>query len=266
MHNEENSAARTSLAPLIGLGEPAPFERRPGAPESAFVITGDHASRRIPASLGNLGLSDADISRHIGWDIGIGAVVEYLANDLDAFAIRQNYSRLVVDCNRPLASPTLIAEVSESTPIPGNTGLPSAQRQQRLDEIYWPYHRAIDAELDRRLAAAVPTLFVSMHSFTPTFHGEARLWHLGVLHHRRADLAQKALALLRESGEWVVGDNEPYAITLTAEYSIPAHAEARDLPCIELEIRQDLIADADQQQIWAKRIAGWLRTLATQVL
>lgn len=266
MHNEENSAASKTLAPLIGPGEPVVFERRSGALHSPFVITGDHASRRIPVSLGALGLTDADINRHIGWDIGIGAVVEHLAEALDAFAIRQNYSRLVVDCNRPLESPTLIAEVSETTTIPGNTGLSNAQRQQRLDEIYWPYHRAIDAELDRRLAAAVPTLFVSMHSLTPTFNGEQRPWQLGVLHHRRADVAQKALAILRESGEWVVGDNEPYAITLTAEYSIPAHAEARDLPCIELEIRQDLIANADQQRIWAKRIAGWLRTLATQVL
>lgn len=266
MQNDGQIAASQRVVPLIGGNEPAAFERRPGAPDSPFVLTGDHASRRIPASLVSLGLSDVDINRHIGWDIGIGGVVEYLADELDAFAIRQNYSRLVVDCNRPLDSPTLIAEVSESTAIAGNTGLSKAQRQQRLDEIYWPYHRAIDAELDRRVAAGVPTLFVSMHSFTPTFHGEPRPWHLGVLHHRRVDIAQKALALLRESGKWIVGDNQPYAITLTAEYSIPAHAEARELPCIELEIRQDLIADVEQQRVWAARIAGWLRTLATQVL
>ena len=266
MQTMEYNASSPSPAPLITATEAPVFIRRPGAPDSPFLITADHASRRIPASLGSLGLSDADINLHIGWDIGIGGVVDYLAEELDAFAVRQNYSRLVVDCNRPLDSPTLIAEVSESTVVPGNIGLSTVQRQQRLDEIYWPYHRAIDAELDRRAAAAVPTLFVSMHSFTPTFHGELRPWHLGVLHHRRADVAQKTLALLRESGEWVVGDNEPYAITLTAEYSIPAHAEARNLPCIELEIRQDLIADVDKQRVWAFRIAGWLRTLATQVL
>ncbi|MEO6075495.1 MAG: N-formylglutamate amidohydrolase [Dokdonella sp.] len=265
MQNESDIVRSESAEPLINADEPPVFDRRSGAPDSPFVITGDHAGRRIPTSLRTLGLSDADINRHIGWDIGIGGVVEHLAEELDAFAIRQNYSRLVIDCNRPLDSPTLITEVSEATAIPGNVGLHEAQRQQRLDEIYWPYHTAIDAELDRRRAAAIPTLFVSMHSFTPTFHGKPRPWHLGVLHHRRADVAQKALALLRESGEWVVGDNEPYAITLTAEYSIPAHAEARDLPCIELEIRQDLITDPEHQRIWAGRIAGWLRTLATQV-
>ncbi len=266
MQDDETIADGQRAVPLLGADEPAVFERRSGAPDSPFVITGDHASRRIPSSLGALGLSDADINRHIGWDIGIGGVIEHLADQLDAFAIRQNYSRLVVDCNRPLDSPTLIAEISESTAIPGNTGLSKAQRQQRLDEIYWPYHRAIDAELDRRIDAGLPTLFVSMHSFTPTYKGEQRPWHLGVLHHRCAGVAQKALAFLRDSGEWVVGDNEPYAITLTSEYSIPAHAEARDLPCIELEIRQDLIASPHQQHIWAVRIAGWLRALAPQVL
>ncbi|MFZ2236903.1 MAG: N-formylglutamate amidohydrolase [Dokdonella sp.] len=266
MHDDADIVATQHLASLLGPDEQPAFTCRDGNPQSPFVIIGDHASRLIPAALGALGLSEADIDRHIGWDIGIGGVVEHLADQLDAFAIRQNYSRLVVDCNRPLESSTLIAEVSESTTIPGNAGLTQAKRQQRLDEIFWPYHRAIDVELDRRIHAGVPTLFVSMHSFTPTYKGETRPWQLGVLHHRRADVAENALAILRESGEWVVGDNEPYAITLTSEYSIPTHGEGRGLPCVEFEIRQDLIESAIQQQIWAMRFAEWLRTLSKQVL
>ena len=266
MHDDTNIRADQHLAPLLGADEPPAFTVRDGNPKSLFVIIGDHASQRIPAALGKLGLSQADIDRHIGWDIGIGGVVEHLADELDAFAIRQNYSRLVIDCNRPLESPTLIAEVSEATTIPGNVGLTQTQRQQRLDEIFLPYHHAIDAELDRRIDSGVPTLFVSMHSFTPTYHGKQRPWHLGVLHHRCEDVARKALVLLRESGDWVVGDNQPYAITTTSEYSIPSHPEPRGLPCIELEIRQDLIADHDQQRIWGARIAEWLRKLARQVL
>ncbi len=266
MHDDADIVAAQRLESLLGADEPAAFSRRDGNPQSPFVIIGDHASRRIPAALGTLGLREADINRHIGWDIGIGGVVKQLADELDAFAIRQNYSRLVVDCNRPLESPTLIAEVSEATTIPGNAELTQAQRQQRLDEIFWPYHRAIDAELDRRIDAGVATLFVSMHSFTPTYKGETRPWQLGVLHHRRVDVAREALAILRESGEWMVGDNEPYAITLTSEYSIPTHGEGRGLPCVEFEIRQDLIESASQQHIWAMRFAEWLRTLSRQVL
>lgn len=259
-------AAKNRATTLIGVGEPPAFVCRAGAADSPFVIIGDHASRRIPAKLGTLGLCDADISRHIGWDIGIAGVIEHLAEELDGFAIRQNYSRLVIDCNRPLDSPTLIAQVSEATSIPGNMGLSAAQREQRLDEIFWPYHRTIAAELDRRAVDDLPTLFVSMHSFTPIYNGEQRPWHLGVLYHRDVDVARKALALLRESGEWRVGDNQPYAISTTSDYAVPVHAEPRGLPCIELEVRQDLIADSDQQRIWAGRIAHWLRALAKQVL
>lgn len=266
MHDDTGIRANQHTSTLLGADDPPAFASRAGRADSPFVITGDHASSRIPAALGTLGLTDADIDRHIGWDIGIAGVIEHLADELDAFAIRQNYSRLVVDCNRPLESPTLIAEVSEATSIPGNAGLTQAQRQQRLDEIFWPYHRAIDSELDRRAAANVPTLLVSMHSFTPSYKGELRPWHLGVLHHRRTDIANEALALLRASGEWVVGDNEPYAITLTSEYSIPAHGEARCLPCIEFEIRQDLISNASDQHEWALRFAEWLRALTPRVL
>lgn len=266
MHDDVDIVATRHPERLLRSDEPPAFTHRDGDPQSPFVIIGDHASQRIPAALGTLGLRDADIERHIGWDIGIAGVVEHLADELDAFAIRQNYSRLVVDCNRPLQSPTLIAEVSEATAIPGNVGLTATQRQQRLDEIFWPYHHAIRAELDRRATEGMATLFVSMHSFTPTYKGETRPWQLGVLHHRDVEVARKALAILAESGEWVVGDNEPYAITLTSEYSIPTHGEGRGLPCIEFEIRQDLIESASQQRIWAMRFAQWLRALAEQVL
>ncbi|MEO7917680.1 MAG: N-formylglutamate amidohydrolase [Dokdonella sp.] len=255
-----------SMFALLGREEPAAFERRLGTPGSPFVIIGDHASRRIPASLGTLGLADSDVERHIGWDIGIAGVIDQLAVELDAFAIRQNWSRLVIDCNRPLDSPTSIPERSDVTLIPGNVDLSPQARRQRQEEIFWPYHHAISAELDRRAITREPTLLVSMHSFTPLLKGEQRPWHLGVLYNRGVDVAQQALSILRESGEWVVGDNQPYAITDSSDYAVPVHAEPRGLPHVELEIRQDLLATLEHQREWAVRVAVWLRELATRVL
>ena len=67
---------------------------------SDFLLTADHAGRAIPRRLGQLGLPDSELERHIAWDIGIAGVTDRLAAALDATAVLQNYSRLVIDCNR----------------------------------------------------------------------------------------------------------------------------------------------------------------------
>lgn len=251
---------------LLADDEPAVFRHRPGGDDSPFVIIGDHASRRIPRALGRLGLSDDDLQRHIAWDIGIAAVIDHVGAELDACTFQHGYSRLVIDCNRPPGVPSSITPRSELTDIPGNRNLTPADREQREREFFHPYHDAIAAELDRRRQAGQPTLLVSLHSFTPIYDGFVRPWHLGVLYNRGVEVAQVCLALMREGGEWNVGDNEPYALGDLSDYSIPVHGERRGLPHVELEIRQDLIADEDGQKAWAARLATWLRCLSSSTL
>ena len=149
--------------------------------QSPFFLTCDHGGRRLPASLGDLGLAASEFERHIAWDIGASAVSSLLAAALDAYVIHQSYSRLVIDCNRDPDVATSIVAVSELTEIPGNRNLSAAQRRARIEEIFQPYHRRITADLDRRAAAGRPTIFIAMHSFTPVFKGIARPWHVGVL-------------------------------------------------------------------------------------
>ncbi len=152
-------------ASLLGPADPAAFTVHQAQGRSSFVLIADHAGRQVPAALDDLGLPQAELDRHIGWDIGIAGVTVELARLLDAWAITQTYSRLVIDCNRPLASPTLMPAVSDLTVVPGNQRLTAAQRQQRIDAIHAPYHARIDAELDTRQAQARPTVLVMMHSF-----------------------------------------------------------------------------------------------------
>lgn len=243
---------------LLADDEPPPFsvEREDGA--SPFVLICDHAGRRIPRALGTLGLGEAELSRHIAWDIGARGVASRLAAILDAVMIAQTYSRLVIDCNRPLMSPTSIATRSERTDIPGNRDLADAERAARSREIFAPYHGRIAAELDSRSALGRPTILVSVHSFTPVFTDFARPWHIGILYNRDSRLAHALLDLIRAEGRFVVGDNEPYSVSDGTDYSIPVHGEARGLPHIEIEIRQDLIADEAGQAEWAQHLAGWL--------
>jgi predicted N-formylglutamate amidohydrolase len=249
-------------ARLLAPDEPPAFsiEREHGA--SPFLLICDHASRRIPRALGDLGVSQAELQRHVAWDIGAAGVASRLAATLDAFAIMQNYSRLVIDCNRPLDAPDSIVARSEATDIPGNVNLGAAAAAARAHEVFHPYHSRISAELDRRAAQKRPTILISAHSFTPVYHAVARPWQIGMLYGRDARVAQRLLEIIRAEGRWNVGDNEPYAVTATTDYAIPVHCETRGIAHVGLEIRQDLIEQPDGQTEWAARIAGWLTTIA----
>ena len=251
---------------LLSANDPAIYTIHRPHGTSPFLLLADHAGQQIPQALANLGLAQSELDRHIGWDIGIAGTTRALAGLLDAWAIEQTYSRLLIDCNRPLASPTLIPHVSDHTVVPGNAGLDDAQRQQRIEAIHAPYHARIEGELDARRDAARPTLLVMMHSFTPTMNGEQRPWQAGVLYHRDTRFAGALLQALRDEGDLVVGDNQPYSVNSSSDYAVPVHGEGRGLVHVELEIRQDLIADAAGQQAWAQRLARIFTTLQPQLL
>lgn len=243
---------------VLAADEPPAFSVDCADGRSTFLIVCDHAGRRIPRALGTLGLDDAELARHIAWDIGARGTAAELARLLDAPMIAQTYSRLVIDCNRPLTSPTSIAVTSERTDIPGNRDLSATERAARANEIFAPYHARIEAEIDARVARGQPTILVSMHSFTPVFKDFERPWHIGMLYNRDPRLAHALLALIRADGRFVVGDNEPYSVSDGTDYSVPVHGERRGLPHIEIEVRQDLIESEAGQHAWAANLAGWL--------
>ncbi|MFT8463486.1 N-formylglutamate amidohydrolase [Acetobacter persici] len=222
-----------------------------------FVLVSDHAGRAVPPELGDLGVSAEERARHIGWDIGIDGVGRHLAACLPAVLIEQVYSRLVIDCNRAPGHPTSIVTVSDGTPVPANEGLTPEQIAARHDAILHPYHARITQELDARVQAGRPTVVVALHSFTPEMRGFKRPWHAGILHNHDSRLAHIMLDLLRREG-LTVGDNEPYALTDTSDYTIPLHGEKRQLPHLEIEIRQDLITEEAGQKEWAARLARLL--------
>ena len=221
-----------------------------GAP-SAFLLLGDHAGRQIPRRLERLGLGDAALDRHIAWDIGIAGLGARLSNLLDATFIAQAYSRLVVDCNRRPGADGAMPAVSDGEPIPGNRDLSPLAVAARMAEIYDPYQQAIAAALAAR--AGRQTVLIALHSFTPAMQGQDRPWRLGVLHRHDSPFSSAVLARLRQDLGEAVGDNAPYAMDET-DNTIPLHADARGLDYLELEVRQDLLADAEGQA----EMAEWL--------
>ncbi len=243
---------------LLAADEPAAITVRNKNGQSPFLIVVDHAGNAIPRALERLGVAKAELERHIAWDIGIAAVSRFMADALDAPLVQQNYSRLVIDCNRAPGSQTSIPEISELTAIPGNISLSEDQKRARVREIFRPYHDRIETELDLRRQMGRPVALIAMHSFTPVFMGAARPWHAGVLYNRDPRFADLLIALLKREEGLLIGDNEPYSLSDASDYTIPVHGERRGLLHVEIEIRQDLIADEGKQQAWGARLARLL--------
>jgi predicted N-formylglutamate amidohydrolase len=246
---------------LLAHDDPPPFDVQGRQGRSAFFLICDHAGRLVPRALGTLGLSEDERARHIAWDIGALGVARRLADALDAQLVWQRYSRLVIDCNRPLDAVDSIATRSERTAIPGNSDVGPAAAEARANEIFRPYHDEVGAALDRRREEGRATVLVAVHSFTPTYLDVARPWHVGVLYNRDARVAAPLLDLLRREGDLgdpLVGDNQPYAVTDQSDFSVNHHGARRGLPHVEIEVRQDLIADDVGQRAWAARLARLL--------
>jgi predicted N-formylglutamate amidohydrolase len=253
------SAVANSDVSLLAADEPPAVHEFQIEARSDFLIVVDHGGARIPRHLGNLGLPDSELKRHIAWDIGALSVARGVAHALDATLLAQNYSRLVIDCNRDPAVASSIPRSSELLEIPGNLKLDAAAVAARRMKIFEPYHRRIQELIDARLAAGRRVIVVAQHTMTDVYKGVRREMHAAVLYNRDRRYAGLVLDMLRRERHLIVADNEPYFVSDATDYTIPHHAEARALPHVEIEIRQDLVSDQAGQAEWAARIARALK-------
>ncbi|RBI77541.1 N-formylglutamate amidohydrolase [Roseovarius sp. TE539] len=230
-----------------------PFEIEGAGRPARWLVTCDHASNTVPpfVNAGSLGLSAADMARHIAYDVGAAGVARALGRALDAPVILTNFSRLVIDPNRGEDDPTLIMKLYDGTVIPANRHIGAADRETRLNRCYRPYHSALARLAGRR----ADTIIVSVHSFTRQLRNRPpRPWHVGLLHAADERLARPLLALLQNHGDLCVGVNEPYGGHLPGD-SIARHAIAHQRPNILLELRNDLIRTEETQAAWGAYLA-----------
>ncbi|HEY9163416.1 MAG TPA: N-formylglutamate amidohydrolase [Magnetovibrio sp.] len=264
MNTEPSQCPPLNVTPLLSSDEPAAFEVYNAGGDAPLVIVSDHASRRVPKSLNELGLAPEHFDKHIAYDIGADAITRRLADRLNARAVLGTYSRLVVDLNRQPGDPGSIPVISDRIPIPGNENLTDDHIAARYATLHAPYHAAVNREVAAvwRLLDKPPALF-SIHSFTPTMNGQDRIWDIGVLWHRDPRMPVPLIEHLRRWNGLHVGDNEPYSGADLA-YTIDTHGAAGGLANCAVEIRQDHCATPEEASHWADILADALRPILAQ--
>ena len=231
-----------------------------GRADGGLVLVCDHASNALPPAYGTLGLSAAELERHIAFDIGAAAVTREIAAELDVPAVLTRYSRLLIDTNRGTDDPTLVMRLSDGAIIPGNRHLDEAEREARIARYYRPYHDAITRVLGACSQAGAQPMLLGVHSYTESWKGVARPWHASVLWDGDPRLASPLLDALRSEPGLVIGENEPYPGQYEGD-TLWQHGACRGLTHAIVEVRQNEIDSCEGQLAWGRLLARLLRPL-----
>ncbi|WP_184459276.1 N-formylglutamate amidohydrolase [Rhizobium aethiopicum] len=227
--------------------------------QSPVLLVCEHASNALPARFGDLGLPSEALSSHIAWDPGALAVARVISQALDATLVYQRFSRLIYDCNRPPSSPGAMPETSEIYAIPGNKDLTAEERLARTDALYVPFHDAIRELIRDRRARGQDSIIVTMHSFTPVYHGRQRAVELGILHDEDSRLADRMLDAAAEAPLYRTERNQPYGPEDGVTHTLILQGLSNGLRNVMIEVRNDLIADDGGQRVMADYLTGLLQ-------
>lgn len=239
-------------APLLGSSDPSVYELVKSSGSADILLVCEHAGQAVPTKLNGLGVSSEILNQHIGYDIGAAKLTRKIAAHLDVPAILQNYSRLVIDCNRPTNQSDSIPEISDHTVISGNQNISDENRQPRIDEIFTPFHDKISQLLDLHHYK----LILSIHSFTPQMDGIKRPWDIGFLFRQDQNTSRNFIKYLSaHHPDLNIGENQPYSIGNNSDWFVPIHGEKRRIAHSLIEIRNDHLLTESGINKWAEIIS-----------
>lgn len=229
-------------------------------PQGAGValILCEHASNHIPERYKNLGLDPEVLDSHVAWDPGAMAVAKHLSSAMDAPLVASRVSRLVYDCNRPPDVPAAMPERSEKFNIPGNRNLSQPAIEERIATVYRPFCNAVTQVAAARKAAGMPTALITVHSFTPIYFDRPRATEIGILHDSDSRLADAMLKNAPLLPHRKIERNEPYGPADGVTHSLQIHGQSHGFANVMLELRNDLLVSAADQERMAAEVLTML--------
>lgn len=213
----------------------------------SFIITCEHAGNKIPDGYEHLFKDSDDIlMSHRGWDPGAYHIAEYLSQRLQCNLHSCSFTRLLIEANRSLHHDQLFSEYSRNLSDIVKTAL--------IEEIYTPYRRAVE---DQIAVSPKPVVHLSIHSFTPIWHGVTRMVDIGLLFDPsrfsevnfcsayKANLENLLPGMLIKNNEPYQGIDDGFATYLRTRYGAEEYAG------IELEINQKYVGTEELGKIQA---------------
>jgi predicted N-formylglutamate amidohydrolase len=164
-------------------------------------------------------------------------------------------SRLVYDCNRAPEMHGAMPARSEVHDIPGNALISPEERLARTEAIYLPFQNGLHNLLAERIALGRRPVVVTIHSFTPVYFGKPRAVEFGVIHDADPSYATAIVRAARQTTQLVTELNAPYSAADDVTHTLRVAATPYGLQNAMLEIRNDLIATAEEQDAMAEVLA-----------
>lgn len=230
-------------------------------PAPGVLLICEHASNRTAAPWQALAQTPELLDAHVASDPGALGLARALGPLLarscgGAELVHAPLSRLIYDLNRSPDRPDACPAQSEIHTIGLNAGLDPAARLARTEALYLPFHNLVRGRIARALALGSRPAIVTIHSFTPVWHGQPRAVEFGVIHDALPRLAEQIVA---EAGAQRLGLrtelNAPYSAADHVTHTLRLHALPYGLENAMLELRNDLIATPDAQAAMAGRLA-----------
>lgn len=169
-----------------------------------LVLTCEHASNKLPKKYAKL-IPQKVLNTHRGYDIGSQQLYHFLKKNLKCYAQAGNYSRLLIELNRPLNSKQLFSRYSNTLTEP--------EKQALIKDYYEPY---ID-KLTQKIAEYTKShlvVHIAIHSFTPKLNGVTRQTDIGLLYDPKRKQEKQFCTEWRQA----LQKTKPYRIRMNYPY------------------------------------------------
>ena len=139
-------------------------------------VTCEHAGNDVPEDYRHLFEAHAHLlPTHRGWDPGALLLAEEMAARFDAPLYFETTTRLLVDLNRSVGTPSLHSEATQHLSL--------EERRRILDVYYHPHRKRVGAAISQLTAdPSVRLIHIASHSFTPELNGHVRTADIGLLY------------------------------------------------------------------------------------
>jgi predicted N-formylglutamate amidohydrolase len=139
-----------------------------------LLISCEHAGNDVPEEYEHLFAHDPEtLQTHRGIDIGALKLTNTIADELGQEPYVHTITRLLVDLNRSVQSPTLFSEFTEQQPI--------EIREDIFTNYYRPHRQQVEERIQQIIDAGNRALHVGIHTFTPIWEGKQRDVDIGFL-------------------------------------------------------------------------------------